>query len=386
MTSAESRVAYVSLVCLARAGHTVFCCGESVLSMSRFSRYVAGFHRTPNPSIDPVGYGKALSAIVRENEIEALFPVQEEVLTLLEHCECLAPSLVLVAPPIENVKLGLDKGRLAHLTLEYGIPSPQTLVPSSVREAQSYLEKAIDPVVFKPRRGNGGHGVFLMNRRQDRARFYEEYCDRYRLRLRQLPIIQEYVEGSLLGCGFVSVHGELVASFPERYVRSKSGATGPSVFRESVNAPRIESVVRTFCKATKWHGVAHMDFILPKGGDSPLLIDLNPRLWGAVSLAVAHGMNFPLASLAVAVGDSDIGAHFNRSATNSTSQWIAGELMLCVENAKTRQWKKAANSLLSLWPARHKVYDDVTRHDLAPLLAELAHYAVKYWHAHIRLQ
>lgn len=381
VTNAESRVAYTALACLAHAGHTVFCCGDSSLSMSRFSRYVAGFHHTPDPSVAPAQYRKILAAIVRETKIEAILPTHEEVATLLQHRENFPPTLIWIAPPIENVTLGLDKGRLARLALQSGIPSPNTLVPSSFQEAQSYLEMATGAIVLKPRRGNGGQGVYIMNARQARDGFYQEYCNRYRLQVRQLPIIQDYVEGCLLGCGFLSVHGKLVVSFSERYLRSKSGGTGPSVFRKPVNEPQIESMVRTFCKATRWHGVAHMDFILTKGGGPPLLIDLTPRLWGAVGLAVENGMNFPLAALAVAIGDKDIGKHSNRPATQRTSQWIAGELMLCVENAKTRQWKKAAASLLGLWPARDKTYDDVKGHDVAPLLAELAYYATKYYQA-----
>ena len=152
----------------------------------------------------------------------------------------------------------------------------------------------------------------------------------FQLAPEDLPLIQQYLSGTQMGCCFLAVAGEVQASFVERYLRCKQPGFGTSVLRERCSHPEIERLTARLARELQWTGVGHLDFILGEDG-RPYLLEMNPRFWGALSLAMHHGLDFPaaLASLALA-GKPDPGCFAARS--GGQSLWLAGEMMACLDD------------------------------------------------------
>jgi len=111
-----------------------------------------------------------------------------------------------------------------------------------------------------------------------------------------LPIIQEYIpdgEGTY-GVGLLlNFESEARASFVYKRLRSYPVSGGPSTLRESVKREDLQEIAESLLKSLGWTGIAHMEFkIDPRDGKAKLL-EVNPRFWGSLHLAIESGVDFP---------------------------------------------------------------------------------------------
>jgi len=380
LTYGWCRTAYVAAECIANAGHTVFVCDSSALSMARVSRSVRGFFRVPPFQEEPDNYVDALGTIVRRNDIQVLMPMHEDALTVQERRACLPVGLIVAAPSCEGLMLGLDKHRIIALATNAGVDAPATAAPESIEGAKKVIHASQFPLIIKTRHGNGGKGVAVARTPADAVRLYLAFVDRFKLGHGHFPLLQEFVSGELCGAAFFSVAGDMKACFAERYLRCKDNGFGTSVLREPVeDDARIKEATQRMCKALGWSGVGHFDYLFCRETGRLALIEMNPRFWGALNLSIINGFNFPLALLqwhAYGAFDESL---FSRARGKSTSLWLAGELIACVNEIAAGAWTAPVNSLKRILVARRQGgFDDVHKDDRLPLLFELLYYAAGY--------
>src|SRR5207249_2900067 len=78
---------------------------------------------------------------------------------------------------------------------------------------------------------------------------------------------------------------------------------GGSSYRRSVPPPALMlAAARTLLEALEWHGVAMVEFKREPDGRF-CLMEVNPRLWGSLALAIDAGVNFPLGLWRIAAGE-----------------------------------------------------------------------------------
>ncbi len=108
-------------------------------------------------------------------------------------------------------------------------------------------------------------------------------------------LVQEYVEGRN-GYGYFGFfwHGKEVAYFMhERLVQfPKEG--GPSVLARSIRNDRLRHLGKTLLESLAWHGVAMVEFKRSDRDGELYLMEINPKLWGSLDLAIASGADFPV--------------------------------------------------------------------------------------------
>jgi biotin carboxylase len=364
------RTAYAVCERLARSGFRVSACGDSALSMTRVSRYVETFDRVPDPFGSPGLYAHAIAEVIRRRNISLVIPAHEDFVPLQEFRHVLPPGVIVAGPPIDEGREVLDKWNLFRRARLAGVPTPATLAPASVEEADDALASVSLPAVLKPRRGNGAKGIVIVRDAVRGAAAYRNLVQQFQLDAGNLPLIQEYLDGVQMGCCFIAIDGEVKARFVERYVRCKQAGFGTSVLREPAASPEIENLTARLARELRWTGIGHLDFILGPDGE-PYLLELNPRFWGALNLAIQNGFDFPaaLASLAL-TGAVDLRCFVPRQPVNSL--WIAGELMACLDDVQNRRWAEALRTPLRLLRCRR--YDDFRLTDPLPLFMELSYY------------
>jgi biotin carboxylase len=336
------------------------------------------FDRTPSPFEEPRHYAQAVADITRKRGANFIMPAHEDFAVLDEFRELLPRDVAIAAPKGSSGSNALDKWKLIQCAAAAGVPVPETNAPESIEEADQVFARACTPLIIKPRRGNGGKGVILIGDAREGGLKFRDLVGRFGLEPPSLPLIQQYIPGALFGSCFIAVDGEVRACFIERYLRCKQAGFGTSVFREPAFSAEILHATTRLCRELKWTGIGHLDFVADETGSKAYLLEMNPRFWGALDLAVKNGFDFPraLAELQL-TGVFDATCFTIRP--QATSLWIAGEVIACLDDIRHGRWLEAAKSPFRFF--RSRSFDDFRLRDPLPLMIELAYYFTGYLRA-----
>jgi predicted ATP-grasp superfamily ATP-dependent carboligase len=188
----------------------------------------------------------------------------------------------------------LDHGRAA------GLSVPRSFVGSR-DEVLRQRDEFPYPVMLKPLRSEtrlrGGRLAYVTSRRVQSP-------DELVARLERYPgwkwLLQEFVPGPLGAVAGVAWDGELICAV-HQVARRTYPPDGPSAF--AVSIPRnldLELKVARLLREIAWSGIFQAQFICAR--EAMYLIDLNPRIYGSLALAVAAGYNLPAIWVDLLVG------------------------------------------------------------------------------------
>lgn len=116
------------------------------------------------------------------------------------------------------------------------------------------------------------------------------------------PLIQERVQGRTHGVGALADRGRLAAAVTQRRLRCSPPEAGPGVFNETTDEPDPAATAARLVEAIGWHGPLHVEFLRPEDGGRAVLIEVNPRFWRTVELAVRAGVDLPGVTCRLAMG------------------------------------------------------------------------------------
>lgn len=293
---------------LGRRGVRVLC-GDSVgFAPATFSRYCAESFRYPDPRLDPEGFLCAVERVARA-ELAAgrevvLIPVHSETYLIAEQrarFERLGVQLAL--PSHAQISQTRDKGKLADLADELGLTIPTTHRFADLSEVYRAAPDLSYPVFVKVRGSAAGVGIEKVDAPEELVSVYAAFVSGYGLGPEEMPIVQEAVPGDDICVSALFEEGRCVALHTYRNVRQFPRTTGAGVLRETVAAPEAEAVARRLLESLEWHGLAQLDFRWEEG-QTPYLIELNPRLFGGLPQAIAAGVDHPWLLFQMAQGIS----------------------------------------------------------------------------------
>ncbi len=118
------------------------------------------------------------------------------------------------------------------------------------------------------------------------------------------PVIQELLTGD--GIGYEALYDRehrAVAEFCHRRLREYPPTGGPSTYCESTHHAEAREYGRRLLDALHWTGLAMVEFKLD-GEGKPFLMEINPRPWGSMELAIRSGVEFPWLAFRVARGEA----------------------------------------------------------------------------------
>ena len=78
---------------------------------------------------------------------------------------------------------------------------------------------------------------------------------------------------------------------------------GPSTSRVSINNEELVDMSVRLLQHLNWHGVAMVEWKIDPDSNVPKLLEINPRFWGSLELAIRAGVNFPLLYARAASGE-----------------------------------------------------------------------------------
>ena len=275
--------------------------GESTrIATSFFSKYCSKQVIYPSPIRHPDGFLQRLRQEVATG-CRVIFPMEEETLLLVaRHRDFFERLAFLPIAPYEKIQFIRDKQRLLKFAMGKGIPCPRTSffkTPDEVKRSRIEL-----PAVIKPRMSSGAFGIRYVTEAQELLPAYLGVHRKY-----PLPLVQERIprEGDSLGVSALfDEDSKVKAAFVHRRLREYPISGGPSTLRESVLHPQVLELGLSLLKALDWFGVAMVEFKMDPRDNTPKLMEVNPRFWGSLQLAIFSGVDFPYLIYRMAKGES----------------------------------------------------------------------------------
>lgn len=278
-------------------------CGEEFDSPAFYSKYCSSKFIYPSPNNSPSYCLESLLKEVKLNHYDTIIPVRDDVTLLLSKNKSIFEEyLDIVVSDYASLLVGRDKSKTIKFAIDNNIPCPKTYFPSN-RDSLFEMESSLEyPLIVKPYTGSGSRGINVINNFAELVSIYEESCRKYG------PLmLQEFIPyGGAFGVSMLLNRGEPRAVFTHKRLREYPRSGGPSTLRESASYPEIEEYAMKMLKKLNWHGVAMTEFRIDARTNEPKLMEINPRFWGSLQLAVYSGVDFPYLLYEIATkGDVD---------------------------------------------------------------------------------
>ena len=379
VTDANQRSALAITRSLGARGVRVIAADSVPETLAGSSRFSADSAQYVDPYRDPEGFVADLRALVSEHDIGLIVPATEVTTYLVAANQSSLHPAASATPPYALFDLLSDKYRLFKLAEELGQPMPRTRFVDNPSDAVPSALEIGFPVVVKPYRSRiltGGHWLSTTVRYAHDRDELEALIEGDES-LRQHPfLLQEFVRGVGQGLFALYDQGRPLALFCHRRIREKPPSGGVSVLSESVPVdPALERYATQLLDHVGWHGLAMVEYKVGADG-TPYLMEVNPRFWGSLQLAVDAGVDFPWMLYQVATGTPvDRVPDYT---TGRRLRWLLGDLdrlYLVLKDRHSGIAEKLKEVAAFSRPDFRRVHHEVDRlGDFRPFLRELTHY------------
>ena len=301
---------------LGRQGYTVDCGDTFRTTITSFSKYVDETITYPDAEESPDAFRHALLSALHEREYDVLVPTRDVTTQFVaEHRDELSELTdVYVAPP-DVMATFIDKGETIKVARECDVPTPTTYFPEE-QDLEEIKTQASYPVLIRPRDSAGSRGITRVESPAEFDDVYERVANEF-----GTPMVQEFVEksGYTTACVLLNESQSTLATFSYERQKEYPLSGGPTVVGESTDDTEAKEYARRLLEAGDWHGPAEVEFIVDQEG-TPRLLEVNPRFWMPVQLAVSSGVDFPYYVAELARG-RDV-APVTEYETGVTYRWI----------------------------------------------------------------
>lgn len=341
LTYAWVRSSYSALRSLTRLGLKVAVADTGRVGMGQWSRFSHFAGRYAPPLTAPDQFIADVTTLLNKTGAHFLLPGHDETEVLARHRGSLPDNVLFPVTTYDNIHRANDKGWMAQFAREHNVPVPRVLMWDSLPDLESKLAHNTGPYVVKLRRGNSAKGVFYPESGKATLSLCRELCENYDLAADRYPVVQERISGDGWGVSCLYWHGERIASFTHQRLREKTATGGTSTLRESIRNPLLESYAHKLLDSMNWHGLAMVEFKYDSVNQLGWFIEINPRLWGSLHLAIESGVDFPaLLYIASTKGAAAARARVRDQREGVIARWFLGDVIL------------AASELAQLHPAK----------------------------------
>jgi FAD-dependent urate hydroxylase len=294
LTDARERSVLAAIRALDAAGYRVGTATDGRLSPGQSSRSSSRHHRVPSPNVDGEAFVRRVQEIVASGDYDALMiGTDASLLAISEHRALLAGLVKIGLPPRDVVRRALSKLELARAAEAVGLRAPSMIVCDSDDDARAAARELGYPVVAK-----AASAVVVNDRsitRPDTRLIVDEATlDEWLERQRPgSTLIQVRGHGPVYSCAGVMTDDGLTGFALARYLRTWPPEAGNASFAETIAAPEdLRERVISLLRRIGWQGLFELELMGAEGGGF-FAIDLNPRVYGSLALAVRAGAVLP---------------------------------------------------------------------------------------------
>lgn len=315
-----------------RRGFYVSAGERTRLATAIFSRYCNRRWIYPSPLSSTNSFLKDLEDELIKGNYDVTFPMEFSTQVLLTKPANRQRFEKYTRIPFADADLAEkcnDKAFIMRHAMENGIDIPKTCFIDDTRQVEKVTKQIQYPVLIKPRYSSGSRGIMYAKDKSELIPLYAKVHKQY-----PFPLIQEYINdgGETYGVGLLlNFASEVRASFVYKRLRTHPVGGGPSTLRESVKRDDIRKIAEALMCSLKWRGITHVEFKIDPRDDKPKLLEVNPRFWGSLQLAIESGVDFPYLLFKLAM-DGDIEPVIDYNVGVRCRWLIPGDLLHFIKN------------------------------------------------------
>jgi predicted ATP-grasp superfamily ATP-dependent carboligase len=287
--------------CLGQKGIKVTALVNSQSDLASYSRYCYRIEIAPKPA--ETGSTDAVLEILRRTSYDLLIPVGYAATESLarRRADILAVTKIEIAS-YEQIRAAADKRYVSDLACRLGLPVPRAFYPEVRADVEQAKEILHYPVVIKPLLESSKATVRYVQSADRLLSTYQEVCEQNGFVKGNLPMLQEYIPG--FGCGFFALyqHGVCKRIFMHRRIRENPPSGGASTCAESFYDETLKKSGICLLDHMQWHGVAMVEYRYDTRSREYKLLEVNPKFWGSLDLALAANAEFPYDLCRIAQG------------------------------------------------------------------------------------
>jgi predicted ATP-grasp superfamily ATP-dependent carboligase len=321
ITNGWGRIAYNVVRSLGGKGLRVVVGTDRFLGMSVASRYASATFRHPSFITETTEFVQTVSRALQRYSPRVYLPTGEDAFVAAKYIEQLQSSgVVIPVGSFETIRRLHHKKELLLLAKSLGIPVPETIVPASESDIRAFCRHFGSTVVLKRISSSGARGVYYVTE--------DELLALWNRGNPELPragvVLQEMVRGSGYGVSMLFNRGRLRARFTHKRLRERRLTGGVSILRMGVIHSALETYAAQLFESVHFHGVGMVEFKHDDRSGRTWLLDVNPRFWGSLALAVQSGVDFPYLLYRMAV-DGDVEQVLDYK-PGLVVKWLAGDM------------------------------------------------------------
>ncbi|MDP8904259.1 MAG: ATP-grasp domain-containing protein [Chloroflexota bacterium] len=330
------------------------------------SRAREGTVLVPDPAAGVEEYVSRLAEIAARLRVAAVLPGTENgLLALAGTDQAFGTDIVVGAPSRETVRRVTDKAVLVDLAPRVGLRAPPTLAVTA-----DHLDEIDDfdyPVIAKTSRtktvAEDGTIISGMVRRVDTP-------GDLRSAVSSMPdaswLIQPYIRGVLTAVSGVAWKGDVICSHHQVAERIYPVDCGISAYAISVVAdPELDRSISKLVSLLDWSGLFQVQLL--RNQEDIYVIDVNPRMYGSLALAIASGLNLPAIWVDVLLGRRPVVGRSRAAARYRSEERDAGALWATLAQGNWR------GLISGVTPRRGTTHAIFSIRDPLPLLASVRH-------------
>ena len=277
---------------LGKKGVNVIVTGDTHLSTGMWSRYCFKRRKVSNLNQDePKFREKFLEILYNCPKKPVLFPMEVSIILWCSQNMKLIKNLCyILLPPKKSMEIALSKSLTVRHAQKINIPCPKTFYPKNAQELKELIaSEEMSDYVIKPYHGSGSAGLLYGSESKDvnLNEHWNKYGD---------LILQERIPAQGEGVG-VSVifdrNHNVKAYFAHKRIEQYPNSGGPSTQRIGIENKDLVNKSIKLLKSLNWVGVAMVEWKYNPNINDYVLMEINPRFWGSLELAVRSGVDFP---------------------------------------------------------------------------------------------
>ncbi|MFH0774229.1 MAG: ATP-grasp domain-containing protein [bacterium] len=379
LTNGENRSTLAVTRSLGRKGIKVTIGASKPRSISSLSKYCTKSFLYPSAEENPCQFIDEILRILKSENCEFLLPMSDLTTILVSQArDKLGQYTRIPIPCYTSIEMAMDKSGLLNIAREEGVPIPKSWFIQELDELKALSEKLQYPVVIKPKSSWYWTGKRWVHGLVEYAGSKDELISKYMKAHTQIPfpIVQEYIAGEGQAVFALFNKSELKAAFSHRRIRELPPSGGVSTLSESIPLdPKMKGYAFRLLKRLNWHGVAMVEFKLDRRDNLPKLMEVNPRFWGSLQLAIDSGVDFPFLLYQMAQ-NGDVAPVFEYQ-MGIKSCWLRGDIehLLLVLLKPSPSFPKRFSTLIDfLKPERNMRHEIISIDDPMPGVSESLHF------------
>lgn len=330
------------------------------------SNAIREFHRVARPELDRNEFLSQIRDIVQRGGHDLIIPADDQALmAIVDNYKQFRNLAELACPPPEITRTILDKSLTLEVAHRCGIRVPRTNLISNSEQLRELSSSFPFPWVLKPARKELTIEEIKSSSFKTRAEVFSRFPKPREFNPPML--LQEYCQGGGVGVELLIREGECLAAFQHRRLEEVPYTGGVSVtaIAEALD-PVLLGKSLQLLRALHWEGPAMVEFRANTRSGAAVLMEVNGRYWGTVSLPIMAGVDIPYYHWQLLHGEKP--SIPETYAVGTRWRWTAGHVWRLHELMISARKSKAARNELLRYVSEHAGAEDVASRD--PLFSD----------------